>query len=209
MLTSRHVWQKFSALAADTGASIANVIILAGNVGFEQSIKAAGHNVTVPFTLGRGDATDEMTDIESFLVLKPLADGFRNFQKEKYAVGLKELMLDRSQLLGITAVEMTVLVGGMRVLGTNHGGSKHGVFTDRAGQLTNDFFVNLTDINNSWHPVQSDGSYEIRDRKNGKVKWTATSADLVFGSNSILRAYAEVYAQDDNAEKFARDFVAA
>ena len=188
---------------------IANVIILADNVGLEQSIKAAGHNVTAPFTLGRGDATDDMTNIESFLVLKPLADGFRNFQKEKYAVGSEELLLDRSQLLVITAVKMIVLVGGMRVLGTNHGGSKHGVFTDRAGQLTNDFFVNLTDINNSWHPAQSDAIYEIRDRKNGKVKWTATSADLVFGSNSIMRAYAEVYAQDDNAEKFARDFVSA
>ena len=196
-------------IASDSGASIADVIVLAGNVGLEQSIKAAGQNVDVPFTPGRGDATDAMTDAESFSVLEPLADGFRNYEKEKYVVGPEELMLDRAQLLGITGAEMTVLIGGMRVLGTNYGGSKHGVLTDREGQLTNDFFVNLTDMNNSWHPVASDGSYEIRDRKSGNVKWTATSADLVFGSNSILRAYAEVYAQDDNAEKFVRDFVAA
>ena len=150
-----------------------------------------------------------MTDSDSFSVLEPLADGFRNFQKEQYAVGPEELMLDRAQLLGLTAAEMTVLIGGMRVLGTNHGGSKHGVFTDREGQLTNDFFVNMTDMNNSWHPVGSDGTFEIRARDGGDVKWTATSADLVFGSNSILRAYAEVYAQDDNAEKFVHDFVAA
>ena len=195
-------------IASDTGASIADVIVLAGNVGLEQSIKAAGHSVDVPFTPGRGDATDAMTDADSFSVLEPLADRFRNFQKEQYAVGPEELMLDRAQLLGLTGAEMTVLLGGMRVLGTNHSGSKHGVFTDRVGQLTNDFFVNLTDMENSWHHVESDGSYEIRDRKSGKVKWTATSADLVFGSNSILRAYAEVYAQDDNAEKFVRDFVA-
>jgi len=196
-------------IASDTGASVADVIVLAGNVGLEQSIKAAGHSVSVPFTQGRGDATDAQTDAESFSVLEPIADGFRNYQKETYAVGPEELMLDRAQLLGITAAEMTVLLGGMRVLGTNYGGAKHGVFTDREGQLTNDFFVNLTDMNNSWHPVESDGTYEIRDRKSGAVKWTATSADLVFGSNSILRAYAEVYAQDDNAEKFVRDFVAA
>ena len=196
-------------VASDTGASVADVIVLAGNVGIEQSIKAAGHSAIVLFTPGRGDATDEMTDAESFSVLEPLADGFRNYQKEKYAVGPEELMLDRAQLLGITAAEMTVLLGGLRVLGVNHGGSKHGVFTDREGQLTNDFFVNLTDMNNSWHPVESDGSYEIRDRSSGNVKWTATSADLVFGSNSILRSYAEVYAQDDNGEKFVRDFVAA
>ncbi len=196
-------------IASDTGASVADVIVLAGNVGLEQSIKAAGHSVSVPFASGRGDATDEITDAESFSVLEPIADGFRNYQKEQYAVGPEELMLDRAQLLGITAAEMTVLVGGMRVLGTNHGDSKHGVFTDREGQLTNDFFVNLTDMSNSWHPVESDGTFEIRDRKSGSVKWTATSADLVFGSNSILRSYAEVYAQDDNGEKFVRDFVAA
>ncbi|WP_299792641.1 catalase/peroxidase HPI [uncultured Marivita sp.] len=195
-------------IAAETGASVADVIVLAGNVGLEQALKAAGHDIEVPFAPGRGDATDEMTDHESFEVLEPLVDGFRNFQKEKYAVSMEELMLDKTQLLGLTAGEMTVLVGGMRMLGTNHGGNKHGVFTDREGQLTNDFFVNLTDMSYSWHPMD-DGTYEIRNRKTGEVKWTATSVDLVLGSNSILRAYAEVYAQDDNAEKFARDFVAA
>jgi len=196
-------------IAADSGASVADVIVLAGNVGLEQSIKAAGQHVAVPFAPGRGDATDESTDAESFSVLEPLADGFRNFQKEAYAVGPEELLLDKAQLLGLTAAELTVLLGGMRVLGLNHGDSKHGVFTDREGQLTNDFFVNLTDMGNSWHHVESDDTYEIRDRSSGSVKWTATSADLVFGSNSVLRAYAEVYAQVDNAEKFVRDFVAA
>lgn len=195
-------------IAAESGASVADVIVLAGNVGLEMAIKAAGHSVDVPFAAGRGDATDETTDADSFSVLEPLACGFRNWQKEAYAVAPEELLLDRAQLLGLTAAEMTVLVGGMRVLGVNHGGSKHGVFTDREGQLTNDFFVNLTDMGYSWHPVDG-GSYEIRDRQSGAVKWTATSTDLVFGSNSILRAYAEVYAQDDNAEKFVRDFVAA
>jgi len=196
-------------IAADAGVSIADVIVLAGNVGVEQSIKAAGKSVAVPFTAGRGDATDEMTDADSFSVLEPLADGFRNFQKQQYAVAPEELLLDRAQLMELTGAEVTVLLGGLRVLGVNHGGSKHGVFTDREGQLTNDFFVNLTDMDNSWHPVGNDNGYEIRDRKTGSVKWTATSADLVFGSNSILRAYAEVYAQDDNEDKFVRDFVAA
>jgi len=196
-------------IAADTGASVADVIVLGGNVGLEMAINAAGHSVDVPFAAGRGDATDEMTDAESFSVLEPLADGFRNYERERFAVGPEELLLDRAQLLGLTAAELTVLLGGMRALDVNHGGSKHGVFTDRPGQLTNDFFVNLTDMNNSWHPVESDGTFEIRDRNSGSVKWTATSADLVFGSNSILRSYAEVYAQDDNREKFVRDFVAA
>jgi len=195
-------------IAAETGASVADVIVLAGNVGLEQSIKAAGVSVDVPFAPGRGDATDAMSDADSFAVLEPIADGFRNYQKQDYAVSAEELMLDRAQLLGLTAQEMTVLVGGMRVLGTNHGGTAHGVFTDRVGQLTADFFANLTDMAYSWHPV-SDGTYELRDRASGDVKWTATSADLVFGSNSVLRAYAEVYAQNDNGEKFVRDFVAA
>ncbi|WJY23173.1 catalase/peroxidase HPI [Fontisubflavum oceani] len=195
-------------IAAETGASVADVIVLAGNVGLEQSIKSAGFDATVPFAAGRGDATDAQTDADSFDVLEPLADGFRNWQKEAYAVSAEEMMLDRAQLLGLTAQELTVLLGGMRVLGTNYGGSEHGVFTDRVGSLTTDFFVNLTDMANSWHPVEG-GTYEIRDRKTGAVKWTATSADLVFGSNSILRAYAEVYAQDDNQEKFVKDFVAA
>ncbi len=196
-------------IAAETGASIADVIVLAGNVGLEQSIKAAGFDVKVPFAPGRGDADDAQTDADSFDYLEPLADGFRNWQKEAYAVSAEELMLDRAQLLGLTAAEMTILVGGLRVLGVNHGGNRHGVFTDRVGALTTDFFVNLTDMSNSWHPVEENGAYEIRDRKTGDVKWTATSADLVFGSNSILRAYAEVYAQDDNHEKFVRDFVQA
>ncbi|MEL6684083.1 MAG: catalase/peroxidase HPI [Pseudomonadota bacterium] len=195
-------------IAGDAGASIADVIVLAGNVGLEQAIKAAGFGVNVPFTPGRGDATDAQTDADSFSVLEPLADGFRNWQLKEYSVSPEAMMLDRAQLLGLTAAEMTVLVGGMRVLGTNHGGGKHGVFTNRVGALTTDFFVNLTDMGMSWHPVDG-GTYELRDRATGAVKFTATSADLVFGSNSILRAYAEVYAQDDNAEKFVRDFVAA
>ena len=195
-------------IAAETGASIADVIVLAGNVGLEQAIKAAGYDVDVPFAPGRGDASEEQTDAASFEVLEPLVCGFRNFQKEKYAVAPEELLLDKTQLLGLTAGEMTVLVGGMRVLGANYAGNKHGVFTDREGQLTNDFFVNLTDMTYTWVPME-DGTYEIRNRKTGEVKWTATSMDLVFGSNSILRAYAEVYAQDDNGAKFVRDFVAA
>ena len=195
-------------IAAETGASIADVIVLAGNVGLERSIAAAGFDIDVPFAAGRGDASDEQTDAASFAVLEPLADGFRNYEKQRYAVSAEEMLLDRAQLLGLTAQEMTVLVGGLRVLGANYGGSAHGVFTDRVGVLSTDFFVNLTDMANSWHPA-GDGTYEIRDRASGAVKFTATSADLVFGSNSILRAYAEVYAQDDNAEKFARDFVGA
>ncbi len=195
-------------IAAETGASIADVIVLAGNLGVEQAAKAAGFDVSVPFAPGRGDATDEMTDADSFSVLEPLADGYRNWLKKDYVVSPEELLLDRTQLMGLTASEMTVLVGGMRVMGTNYGGSKHGVFTDKVGALTTDFFVNLTDMAYSWHPVSKD-TYEIRDRKTGAVKWTATRMDLVFGSNSILRSYAEVYAQDDNAEKFVKDFVAA
>jgi catalase-peroxidase len=195
-------------IAAEAGASVADVIVLAGNVGIELAAEAGGFDVTVPFAPGRGDATDEMTDGDSFEPLEPIHDGYRNWLKEDYVVSPEELMLDRTQLMGLTAPEMTVLVGGMRVLGTNHGGTKHGVFTDRAGALTNDFFVNLTDMGNEWKPA-GDGVYEIRDRKSGDVKWTATHLDLAFGSNSILRAYAEVYAQDDNKEKFVNDFVAA
>jgi catalase-peroxidase len=195
-------------IAAEFGASLADVIVLAGNVGVEQAAKAAGHDITVPFAPGRGDATQEQTDVESFEPLEPIHDGFRNWVKKDYVVTPEVLMLDRTQLMGLTAPEMTVLVGGMRVLGTNHGGSKHGVFTDREGALTNDFFVNLTDMAYTWKPAGKN-LYEIRDRKTGAVKWTATRVDLVFGSNSILRAYAEVYAQDDNQEKFVKDFVAA
>ncbi len=195
-------------IAAASGASLADVIVLAGNVGVEQAARAAGFDISVPFAPGRGDATDEMTDTDSFAALEPLADGYRNWLKKDYLVSPEELLLDRTQLLGLTAPEMTVLVGGMRVLGTNHGGSKHGVFTDREGTLTNDFFVNLTDMANTWQPA-GDGLYEVRDRRTGAMKWSATRVDLVFGSNSILRAYAEVYAQDDNAEKFVHDFIAA
>ncbi len=196
------------AIAAETGASVADVIVLAGNLGVEQAAQAAGFDISVPFAPGRGDATQAMTDVESFEVLEPLHDGYRNWQKKDYVVKPEEMLLDRTQLMGLTAPEMTVLIGGMRVLGANHGGTRHGVFTDRVGALTNDFFVNLTDMANTWVPTGSN-RYEIRDRKTGAVKWTATRVDLVFGSNSILRAYAEVYAQNDNQEKFVRDFVAA
>ena len=195
-------------IAQEAGASIADVIVLAGNVGVEQAAQAAGFDITVPFSPGRGDATDEMTEVSSFDALQPFADGYRNWSNSSYDVSPEEVMLDRTQLMGLTGPEMTVLIGGMRAMGTNHGGTKHGVFTDREGALTTDFFVNLTDMAYKWVPTE-DGLYEIRDRKTGDVKWTATSVDLVFGSNSILRAYAEVYAQDDNKEKFVNDFVAA
>ena len=195
-------------IAIDSGASLADLIVLAGNLGIEQAAKAAGFEVQLPFSPGRGDASAEMTDIESFEVLEPLHDGYRNWLKKDYLVSAEEMLLDRSQLMGLSAKEMTVLIGGMRVLGTNYGASKHGVFTDREGTLSNDFFVNLTDMNYTWKPV-AENLYEIRDRKTDAVKWTATRVDLVFGSNSILRAYAEVYAQDDNNEKFIQDFIAA
>jgi len=195
-------------IAAAAGASLADVIVLAGNVGVEQAAKAAGHAVTVPFTPGRGDAAEAATDATSFAVLEPVADGFRNWMKEDYAVTAEELMLDRAQLLGLTAPEMTVLVGGMRAMGTNHGGTAHGVFTDRPGALTTDFFATLTDMRFAWVPKGSN-LYDIVERKTGKTVRTATRADLVFGSNSILRAYAEVYAQDDAGAKFVHDFVAA
>lgn len=198
----------YERIAAETGASIADVIVLAGNVGVEQAARAAGVEVVVPFAPGRGDATQEMTDVESFEVLEPLADGFRNWQKKAYVVTPEEMLLDRAQLLRLTASEMTVLVGGLRVLGANHGGSAHGVFTDRVGTLSNDFFVNLTDMAYRWQPTGRN-SYAIVDRSSGVTRWTATRVDLVFGSNSVLRAYAEVYAQDDNKEKFVKDFVAA
>ncbi|SNY90019.1 catalase-peroxidase [Cohaesibacter sp. ES.047] len=195
-------------IAAEAGASIADTIVLAGNVGVEQAVKAAGFDIPVPFAPGRGDATDEMTDAESFEPMEPVADGYRNYVKKDYVVSPEELLLDRSQLMGLTAKEMTILIGGMRMLGTNYGGTKHGVFTDKPGALTTDFFVNLTDMAYKWIPVGKN-LYEIRDRNSDELKWTATRVDLVFGSNSVLRAYAEVYAQDDNKEKFAKDFVAA
>jgi catalase-peroxidase len=195
-------------IATESGASIADVIVLAGNLGIEQAATAAGVDVTVPFSAGRGDATAEMTDVDSFGVLEPVHDGFRNWVKQDYVVSVEEMLLDRTQLMGLTAAEMTVLVGGMRVIGTNHNNTKHGVFTDREGALTNDFFVNLTDMNYSWKPTGKN-SYDICDRETDQVKWTATRVDLVFGSNSVLRSYAEVYAQDDSKEKFVKDFVAA
>ncbi|MES7134949.1 peroxidase family protein, partial [Cutibacterium acnes] len=166
----------YEQVSADTGASVADIIVLAGSVGIEQAAKAAGYDIRVPFLKGRGDTTDELTDADSFAPLEPLADGFRNWQKKTYVVKPEELLLDRAQLLGLTAPEMTVLIGGMRMLGTNHGGTRHGVFTDREGQLTNDFFVNLTDMANTWKPVGSN-AYEIRDRKTGAVKWTASRVD--------------------------------
>ena len=195
-------------IAAEVGASVADIIVLAGNVGVESAAKAAGVSVAVPFAAGRGDATQEHTDVESFAVLEPLHDAYRNFVKDRYLVSEEELMLDRTQLMGLTAPEATVLIGGMRVLGTNYAGTSEGVFTDRVGQLTNDFFVNLTDMGLVWEPA-GENLYRMRDRSTGQVKFTATRVDLVFGSNSILRSYAEVYAQDDNREKFVHDFVAA
>ncbi|MCO7248027.1 catalase/peroxidase HPI [Halomonas sp. Mc5H-6] len=198
----------YEKISAESGASIADVIVLGGSVGIEKAAKAAGYEVLVPFTPGRGDATDEMTDADSFAPLEPLADGFRNWQKKDYVVKPEEMLLDRAQLMGLTGPELTVLLGGMRVLGTNFGGTKHGVFTEREGQLTNDFFVNLTDMGYAWKSA-GNNTYEIRDRKTDAVKWTATRVDLVFGSNSLLRSYAEVYAQDDNDEKFVNDFIAA
>jgi catalase-peroxidase len=195
-------------IAKASGASLADVIVLAGNVGIEKAAKAAGHDVKVPFKAGRGDATQEQTDVESFAPLEPIHDGYRNWLKQDYTVSAEELMLDRTQLMGLTAHEMTVLVGGMRVIGTNHGESKHGVFTEHVGALTPDFFTTITDITYVWEPA-GDNLYNIRNRETGEVKYSASRVDLIFGSNSILRAYAEVYAQDDSKEKFVADFVAA
>jgi len=195
-------------IAKAAGASLADVIVLAGNVGIEKAAKAAGHEVKVPFKPGRGDATQEQTDVLSFEPLEPIHDGYRNWLKKDYTVSAEELMLDRTQLMGLTAHEMTVLVGGMRVIGTNYGASKHGVFTDRVGALTPDFFTTITDINYVWEPA-GDSLYNIRNRETGEVKYSATRVDLIFGSNSILRAYAEVYAQDDSKDKFVNDFIAA
>lgn len=204
------VLKVFEGVQAGLGkqVSMADLIVLGGTAAVEKAARDAGVNITVPFASGRGDATQAMTDVESFEVLEPVHDGYRNWLKADYIVSAEEMLLDRTQLMGLTAHEMTVLVGGMRVLGTNHGGSKHGVFTDRVGVLSTDFFVNLTDMNYTWNPVGKN-LYEIRERKTGNTKWTATRVDLVFGSNSILRAYAEVYAQDDAKEKFVQDFVAA
>ncbi|MFS1516900.1 catalase/peroxidase HPI [Bacillus sp. SCS-151] len=192
----------------DKKVSLADLIVLGGNAAIEKAAKEAGFDVTVPFSTGRGDATDDQTEVENFEVLEPVSDGFRNYQKKEYSISPEEMLVDKAQLLGLTAPEMTVLLGGMRVLGTNHGGSEHGVFTDRVGTLTNDFFVNLLDMGIEWKPAGFN-KYEGRDRKSGEVVRTASRFDLVFGSNAVLRAIVEVYAQDDNTEKFVRDFVAA
>jgi catalase-peroxidase len=195
-------------IASEFGISLADTIIIAGNSAVEEAAKAAGYDTNVPFKAGRGDATQEMTDENSFNNLKPLADGYRNWVNNKHSSNAEEMMLNKTQLLGLTAPEMTVLVGGMRVLGANHKGSNDGVFTNQLGVLSNDFFVNLMDMSNKWN-VSGENKYEIVDRKSGVIKWTASSVDLVFGSNSILRSYSEVYAQDDNKEKFVNDFVSA
>ncbi len=195
-------------IAKASGASLADVIVLAGNVGVERAAKAAGFDLNIPFRQGRGDASAEQTDVDSFAPLEPIHDAFRNWLKKNYTVSPEELMLDRTQLMGLTAHEMTVLVGGMRVLGTNHGESKHGVFTDRVGVLSTDFFTTLTDMKYLWEPA-GDNLYKIRNRENGEVTYSATRVDLVFGSNSILRAYVEVYAQDDSKEKFVTEFISA
>ena len=192
-------------IASDTGASLADTIVIAGNLAVEEAAKAAGYIIKIPLVKGRGDASQEMTDVDSFSNLEPAADAFRNWSSGKSKSSPEELMVDQAQLLGLTAPEMTVLLGGMRVLGANHTNSKAGVFTDKEGALTNDFFVNLTDMNNRWNIV-GENKYELKDRQSGDLKWTASSVDLVFGSNSILRSYAELYAQDDNEEKFVNDF---
>ena len=200
-----------SAASGGKKVSIADLIVLGGSVGIEQAAKAAGRTVTVPFTPGRTDASQEWTDAESFAVLEPRADGFRNYLQTRFSVPTEELLIDRAQLLRLSAPEMTVLVGGLRVLGANHGGSSHGVLTDRPGQLTNDFFVNLLDMGTAWKVVDESGDQEFigTDRQSNAQKWTATRTDLVFGANSQLRALSEVYAASDAADKFVDDFIAA
>ncbi|GAL24733.1 catalase [Vibrio variabilis] len=194
----------------ERGISVADLIILAGNTAIEKAAQDGGFAVEVPFSAGRVDADDEHTDTESFAVLEPEADGFRNFSKKLFTVPAEEMLLDKAQLLGLSAPEMTVLIGGLRVLGANHNGTSHGVLTDRVGLLSNDFFVNLVDMATEWKPVcPHNSAYLGTDRATGERKWTATRVDLVFGSNSQLRALAELYACDDAKEKFVRDFIAA
>jgi len=188
--------------------AMSSMIVLAGNAGVEAAATAAGHAAEVPFSPGRTDATQDQTDAESFAVLEPVADGFRNYRQKAFSVSPEQMLLDKAQLLTLSAPEMTVLVGGLRVLGANHGGSKAGVFTKRPGQLTTDFFTNLVDMSTVWKPT-GDNAYQGSDRRTGAPRWTATRVDLAFGSNSQLRAIAEVYAQSDNGGKFVRDFVAA
>jgi catalase-peroxidase len=202
------IQKTFNSASGNKQVSLADLIVLGGCVGIEQAVKNAGYTVTVPFTAGRTDATQEQTDVESFAVLEPVADGFRNYINAKHTASAEEMLIDKAQLLTLTAPELTVLVGGMRVLNTNFGQSKHGVFTNTPGALTNDFFVNLIDFGTTWKAASKD-VFEGRDRKTGEVKWTATRADLIFGSNSELRALAEVYACEDAKDKFVQDFVAA
>jgi catalase-peroxidase len=199
-----------STLSGGKKVSLADLIVLGGCAGIEQAAKKAGHDVKVPFTPGRTDASQEQTDVEAFAVLEPVSDGFRNYQKARYAVSAEELLVDKAQLLTLTAPEMTVLVGGMRVLNANSGQSRHGVFTSQPETLTNDFFVNLLDMNTIWKETPEDNDvFEGRDRKTGELRWTGARVDLIFGSNSQLRALAEVYGSSDAQEKFVRDFVAA
>jgi catalase-peroxidase len=209
--TLEGIQKEFNASASGAKkVSLADVIVLAGCAGVEQAAQNAGHNVSVPFSPGRVDARQDQTDVESFAVLEPIADGFRNYLNGRFPVAAEQLLIDRAQLLTLTAPEMTVLVGGLRMLGTNAGGAKHGVFTSKPETLSNDFFVNLLDMRTQWKPAsEAKEDFEGRDRKTGKVKWTGTRVDLVFVSNSQLRALGEVYASADAKEKFVKDFVAA
>lgn len=205
-----NIQDQFNRTSGNVKVSIADLIVLGGNAAIEHAIRKAGMDVEVPFTAGRMDATQKQTDIESFAVLEPIADGFRNYQKKKYTLSTEELLVDKAQLITLSAPEMTVLVGGMRVLNTNFDGSKKGVLSKKEGLLTNDFFVNLLDMNTYWIPTSEDKiEFEGRDRTTKKVKWIATRADLIFGSNAELRALAEVYASNDAKEKFVKDFVGA
>jgi catalase-peroxidase len=206
----RGIQTAFNSTAGDKQVSLADLIVLAGGVGIEKAAANAGHNVMVPFTAGRTDATQEQTDVDSFAVLEPLADGFRNYMKKKYSVSAEEMLVDKAQLMTLTPPEMTVLVGGLRVLNTNYNHSNHGVFTNRPETLTNDFFLNLLDMGITWKATSdAQDAFEGRDRKTGEVKWTGTRVDLIFGSNSELRALAEVYGCSDSQDKFVKDFVAA
>lgn len=205
------IQQDFNASASGgKKVSLADLIVLAGSAAIEKAAKDGGYNVTVPFAPGRTDASQENTDVESFAVLEPRADGFRNYVRPGEKVQLEKMLLERAYFLGVTAPQLTALVGGLRALDVNHGGTKHGVFTDRPGALTNDFFVNLLDMGTEWKTSETtENVYEGVDRKTGQLKWTATANDLVFGSHSVLRAVAEVYAQSDNGERFVNDFVKA
>jgi catalase-peroxidase len=210
LATLEKIQSDFNAKSGSKKVSMADLIVLAGNTGVEKAAENAGYNIEVPFTPGRMDASAEQTDFDSFQLLEPMADGFRNYLKTKYTISTEELLVDKAQLLTLTAPEMTVLVGGMRALHANYDGSKHGIFTDKKDMLTNDFFVNLLDMSTEWKAADDSKEYfEGIDRKTGEVKYTATRADLIFGSHSELRALAEVYAQEDNKEKFAKDFLAA